>query len=138
MSVVLVLKGLAGQDGLAGRLEKLQGEWVLLQTADEKHTDRGDDSIRMHIDGNSVTMTFQGLKTQEGTLKLDPCRNGQIDMNLADGRVVKGKYELSGDGLTFCFDECGKSRPDALSPRNSQWLEKWKRAAKGRCTENRG
>jgi hypothetical protein len=67
MSVVLVLQGLAGQDGLAGGLEKLQGEWVLLQTADEKHTDRGDDSIRMHIDGNSVTMTFQGLKTHQSS-----------------------------------------------------------------------
>lgn len=113
-----------------GREDLLQGEWVLVETADAKRTDPGADSIRMIIQGKTMTMLFAGLETNRGTLVLDQTRK-TMDMTFANGRKVLGVFELTGDVLTICVAEAGNSRPGSLSPRGGQWREKWKRVQPG-------
>jgi hypothetical protein len=50
-----------------------------------------------------------------------------IDMKFANGRMVLGIYDLSGDVLTICVAEAGHHRPAGMIPRGSQWVERWKR-----------
>jgi uncharacterized protein (TIGR03067 family) len=115
--------------GTEKRPDNLHGEWVLVETADEKCPDRGHHSIRMVIKGNKVTMTFFGMTTNEGTIELGPGRGdlGIIDMKLGDGKLAAGAYRLDGNMLTICFDEAGKERPSNLTPKGTQWSEKWRR-----------
>lgn len=116
------------KDRLASELDKLQGEWVLVETADEKRTDQGDDSIRMAIDKKAVTMKFRGLTTNQGIIEIKLAESSTlIDMRLAEGKTCLGRYALDGDQLTFCFDRAGQKRPNSLTPEGTQWTEKWKR-----------
>jgi uncharacterized protein (TIGR03067 family) len=108
----------------------LQGEWVLVETADARRTDPGADSIRMIIQGETMTMFFAGTQTNRGTLVVDPSRK-TLDMTFANGRKVLAVFELSGDVLTLCVAEAGNSRPATLNPRGGQWREKWKRVPSG-------
>ena len=111
-------------------LAMLQGEWMLLETADAKRTDPGADTIRMVIKDQTVTMFFSGLETNRGNIALGATREiRSIDMKFANGRMVLGVYELSGDVLTVCVAEAGNHRPRSFIPRGGQWVEKWKRAA---------
>ena len=126
LSAGLFLPAQNARDNLA----MLQGEWVLLETADAKRTDPGADTIRMVIKDQTVTMFFSGLETNRGNIALGPTREiRSIDMKFANGRMVLGTYQLSGDVLTICVAEAGNQRPSNLIPRGSQWVEKWKRAA---------
>lgn len=109
-------------------LDKLKGEWVLVETADEKRPDRGDDSIRMVIEGKAITMKFHRLTTNQGTFEIKFFERATlIDMRLGEGTTWRGRYELDGDQLTLCFDEAGKKRPTSLAPKGTQWMEKWRR-----------
>jgi uncharacterized protein (TIGR03067 family) len=110
-------------------LAKFQGEWALLETADENRADRGDDGIRMIIQDNIVTMTFLGLITNRGTLAVGPMN--VIDMRFTNGQAVEGVYGTNGDALTICVAEPGKGRPSALAPKGPQWLERWQRLPSG-------
>ena len=111
------------------QLDELQGQWLLVETADTARVDRGDDSIRMTIKGNEIVTTFAGLTTNRGAFKAG-LLNGvtTIDMEFANGRAVQGIYQLDGDTLTICIDEADRGRPSTLAPSGTQWMEKWKRA----------
>jgi uncharacterized protein (TIGR03067 family) len=126
VSAVLVL---TFQQRASPELAKFQGEWALLETADESRADRGDDSIRMIIHGNNVTMTFLGLITNRGTLVVGPMN--VIDMRFSNGQVVEGLYGTDGAALTICVAAPGKGRPSALAPKGTQWLERWQRLPSG-------
>ena len=130
-SGVMVLSGLfLPAQNARDNLAMLQGEWVLLETADAKRTDPGADTIRMVIKDQTVTMFFSGLETNRGNIALGATREiRSIDMKFANGRMVLGVYELSGDVLTVCVAEAGNHRPRSFIPRGGQWVEKWKRAA---------
>jgi len=103
---------------------QLQGEWMLLETASETRSDRGDEAIRMSITGKAVVMKFRELLTNRGSVTLRP---GIIDLQFGDGQPVRGVYSLEGDILILCFAEPGQSRPISLTPRGTQWLERWQR-----------
>lgn len=112
----------------AKEVDKLRGEWVLVETADEKRADLGDDSIRMVIEGKVATLKFHGLTTNQGTIEIKFSKRATlIDMRLGEGTTWLGRYKLDGDQLTLCFDEAGKKRPTSLAPKGTQWIEKWKR-----------
>jgi uncharacterized protein (TIGR03067 family) len=114
------------------QLGRLQGEWSLVETADENRTDRGNDRIRMVIRGNEVTLGFGGLPTNQGTLEIGHLQQvGTIDLKFADGKSFKGVYELNAALLTICFDTSERGRPPSLLPRGTQWLEKWRRVNPG-------
>jgi uncharacterized protein (TIGR03067 family) len=109
-------------------LDRLQGEWTLLETADAKRVDRGADDIRMVITNRTITLLFGRLETNRGTMVIGQAKGARtIDMKFANGRTVLGLYELSGDVLTICVADAGNSRPERLAPTRRQWLEKWKR-----------
>jgi len=110
------------------RPDNLRGEWLLLETVDEKRTDRGDDQIRMVVSGNQVTLAFHGKATNEGKFELGE-RDGStiIDMKFRNGLALVGILKLEGDTLTVCFDKATRPRPSGLLPTGSQWQEKWKR-----------
>lgn len=106
----------------------LQGEWVLIETADEKRADRGHDSIRMVIRDGAVVLKIADLITNEGTIKIGMMDGKQaIDMHLANGKDVVGIFDLKGDTLIICVDDSANRRPQTLTPKGTQWAEKWKR-----------
>jgi uncharacterized protein (TIGR03067 family) len=108
-------------------LAALQGEWVLLETADARRTDRGDDAIRMTIRDEAITLTFHGTVNNEGSIDVGGTDVRRcIDLRLDTG-VSRGVYEIDGDFLTVCIDEPGKARPTTLTPTGTQWRERWKR-----------
>jgi uncharacterized protein (TIGR03067 family) len=125
-----LIVGTALLAGSPGDLNNLQGEWILLASADENRPERGDDSIRMVIKNQTMTMLFAGLETNRGTFFLGRAKTaGNIDMTFGNGKSVLGIYELTGDILTICVAEAGNCRPVSLAPKGSQWQEKWKRVA---------
>ena len=108
--------------------DALQGEWVLLETADQHRTDRGGDSIRMLIRGNEITLSFGEVATNRGTFTVGVANRVKvIDFKFANGRSVQGIYELRGEILTMCVDDAAKGRPNTFLPHGTQWVEKWKR-----------
>jgi uncharacterized protein (TIGR03067 family) len=126
LSASLFLPLQAGED--RADLDRLQGQWTLLQTADAKHVDSGADDIRMVITNKTITMLFGRLETNWGTMVLGQANGAKtIDMRFGNGRTVLGIYELAGDMLTICVADAGNSRPERLAPTRRQWLEKWKR-----------
>jgi len=107
-------------------LSDLQGEWVLLGTADAHRPEVGSVNIRMVIKGTQVTTTFFGKVTNEGTVTLGAGK--ALDMHFDNGAVVQGVYELRDNVLTMCFADAGQTRPTSLAPTGAQWVETWKRA----------
>lgn len=131
-ALVVLLAGLLTFDDLKERLanevDKLQGEWVLVETANEKRTEQGDDTIRMVIDKKAVTLKFRGLTTNHGIVEIKLIESATlIDMRLGEGKTWLGRYALEGDRLTFCFDQAGRKRPNGMVPEATQWTEKWRR-----------
>lgn len=110
-------------------IDKLQGEWVLIETADEQRPDRGDPNSRMVISGKTVTLKFHELTMNSGSFEVGFSRKARsINMKLGEEtKTWLGIYELHGDYLTICFDQPGKGRPTSLMPKGTQWAEKWKR-----------
>src|SRR4051794_21563180 len=90
-------------------LAQLQGEWVLLGTADAHRPEVGSPNIRMVIKGTQVTMTFFGKVTNEGTVTLGPGK--ALDMHFDNGTAVQGVHVLRDDVLTMCFADAGQARP---------------------------
>jgi uncharacterized protein (TIGR03067 family) len=109
--------------------DDLRGEWQLVSTHDEKHTDAGSEQIRMIVaaDGR-VVFRFGDRTTNRGVLVM---RSGGtvrcLDENLAGGKTVLGVCARDGDDLVICFDEAGKRRPAGLTPHGTQWAERWRR-----------
>jgi len=131
-AALLVLSALLFPSMQAGEeradLDRLQGQWTLVETADAQRVDRGADDIRMVITNKTITMLFGRLETNRGTLVIGQAKGfGTIDMKFANDRTVLGIYELAGDVLTICVADAGNSRPERLAPTRRQWLEKWKR-----------
>jgi uncharacterized protein (TIGR03067 family) len=114
---------------LAAETEGLRGEWRLVSTQDEKHTDRGSEHIRMVVQGDArVVFQVGDRTTNHGILQFS--RDGKekcLDEELASGKTVRGVYERDEDDLVICFDEAGKPRPAGLTPRGTQWVERWRR-----------
>jgi uncharacterized protein (TIGR03067 family) len=114
---------------LTAEAESLRGEWRLVCTQDEKHTDRGSEQIRMVVQADAqVVFQFGARTTKQGTLKVS--QSGKLkclDEVLGGGQAVRGVYQLDGDDLVICFDDAGKPRPAGMTPRGSQWVEQWRR-----------
>lgn len=107
--------------------DPLQGEWTLLETADQHRRDRGDEQIRMLLRGHEVTLMFGELRTNHGTFVLGASNVLKtIDFKLANGRTVLGIYEIERGVLTICADDAANGRPVTLAPQGKQWVEKWK------------
>ncbi|GEM_PF-3318629 len=114
------------RDRTPAPLAALQGDWALLETADQHRTDRGDDKIRMLITGKDVAMTFGELTTNRGTVAVGTVHGQKtIDIKFANGRAVLGIYELEHGTLTICVDDAAKGRPNTFAPQGTQWMEKW-------------
>lgn len=107
----------------------LRGEWRLVATQDEKHTDAGSEQIRMIVQADGrVVIQFGDRTTNRGALQVGPAgKVCWLDERLAGGKTVLGVYERDGDDLVICFDEAGKARPAGLTPRGTQWVERWRR-----------
>jgi len=126
LSTTLFLPLQAGEE--RADLDRLQGEWMLVETADAKRVDPGADSIRMVITDKTITMLFGRVETNRGTIVIGRAKSfSTIDMKFANGRTVVGIYEVAGNLLTICVADAGNSRPERLAPTRRQWLEKWKR-----------
>jgi uncharacterized protein (TIGR03067 family) len=117
-------------DAVPPQARALEGEWVLLETSDEKRVDPGDDNIRMLIKGSDVTMKFVELTTNRGTVHVgDAKRVTTLAMKFNNGKAVHGVYRIRGDVLIICVEDVGNARPDGATPKGTQWAEKWKRAS---------
>jgi uncharacterized protein (TIGR03067 family) len=110
---------------------RLQGEWLLVETADENGPDRGNRHLRLEIRGAKVTMKFQEVVTNRGRLALSSTDSlPAVEMRFGAQQPIRGVYLLDGEYLLFCFAEPGKPRPTSLTPTGSQWQEKWRRVRK--------
>jgi len=108
-------------------LDPLQGEWSLLETADQHRSDRASAEIRMRITGERVTMMFGEVTTNQGTIVLGASNVLKtIDFKLANGRAVLGIYRIEREVLTICADDAANGRPVTFAPQGKQWVEKWK------------
>jgi uncharacterized protein (TIGR03067 family) len=124
----LSLPALGGNMPAAREHNKLQGEWMLAETADEHRADRGDDNLRMEITGRVVVLKFHGNQTNRGTCTAFPSDGfPAVDLRLGKGQPIPGIYALEGDVLIFCYDVPGKPRPQNLTPTGTQWRETWRR-----------
>lgn len=114
---------------------KLQGEWVLLSTADDRRVSPGSKDCKMVIGADGRVALKLGIRTtNRGTIKLR--RGGKanlVDLKLATGLFL-GVYELKGDEVVICFAEAGKPRPAGLKPKGTHWVERWRRAKPGAVT----
>jgi len=107
----------------------LQGEWVLLETSDEKRVDPGDDNIRMLIKGSDVTMKFAKMTTNRGTVEVGDAKGAKtIARKFSNGKAVHGVYETRDKELILCVDDVNNARPSAMTPKGTQWVEKWAKA----------
>src|SRR5262249_25761257 len=66
LSTPLSLRLQAGEEG--ADVDRLRGEWALVETADTHCVDPGADSIRMVITTKTITMLFGRLETNRGTM----------------------------------------------------------------------
>jgi len=132
-TLMAILTGLLLSARVLGQADeemmRLRGTWYLLSTADERRTDPGSLQSRMEVGaGGHITFKSDHTVTNQGKITLGSA--GQlrtIDLKLTDGRTLLGVYEVTGDELTVCFAEAGKSRPGELRPKGTQWAERWKR-----------
>lgn len=102
-----------------------QGEWALVQTADEKRAAQADGLVHMFVCGNTVTLKMMTQVMNTGTLKVGPFKT--IDMTLSNGVAVHGTYCIQGDTLVLCVDDARRERPHSLVPTGPQWSEFWRR-----------
>ncbi len=104
----------------------LHGEWQLVSTRDEKHTEAGCKQSRMLVmsDGTVIFRVADRVMNQ-AAVRLG--KLGSLDLTLADGKMLRALYEQKGDELTICFAEAGQDRPAGISPKGLQWAETWKR-----------
>jgi uncharacterized protein (TIGR03067 family) len=108
---------------------KLQGEWVLLLTADEKRISPGCADCKMVVSANGrVELKLGDRTTNRGTITLTRAgKDNLVDLKLTTGLFL-GVHELKGDDLVICFSEAGAPRPAGMKPRGKQWAEHWRRA----------
>ena len=124
-----LVAGACAQDGASQKAQPLRGEWKLVSTQDEKHTDPGCGRSRMivQVDGR-VVFQMAGRTMNQGALTFGTAdKLKSLDLKLPDGQTLLGVYEEKGDDLVICFAEAGKDRPAATTPQGTQWSEKWKR-----------
>jgi uncharacterized protein (TIGR03067 family) len=108
---------------------KLQGEWVLVLTADEKRVSSGCADCKMVVSANGrVELMLGDRTTNRGTITLTRAgKDNLVDLKLTTGLFL-GMHELKGDELVICFSEAGAPRPAGMKPRGKQWAEHWRRA----------
>ena len=117
------------QNDAGRKAEPLQGEWKLVSTQDEKHTDPGCGKSRMIVQADGrVVFRLAGRTMNQGALTFGTSgKLTLLDLKLPDGLTLLGVYEEKGDELVICFAEAGRDRPAATTPQGTQWAEKWKR-----------
>lgn len=82
----------------------------------------------MTIAGKSITLTFHGRITNQGTIAVRTALDGKyVNLRVGDDQFWPGRYELDGDHLRLCFDEAGKGKPKSVAPEGTQWAEHWRR-----------
>jgi uncharacterized protein (TIGR03067 family) len=129
IAVALLAPEARPQTDAGRKAQPLRGEWKLVSTQDEKHTDPGCGKSRMIVqtDGR-VVFRLAGRTTNQGALTFGTSgKLTSVDLKLPDGQTLLGVYEEKGDELVICFAEAGKDRPAATTPQGTQWAEKWKR-----------
>ena len=116
-------------DDAAGKPEPVQGEWQLVSTQEEKHSDPGCDQSRMIVQANGgVVFQLAGQTLSQGTVEFGTSgKLRSLDLKPAGGQTLLAVYELKGDDLMICFAEAGKERPTGTNPKGTQWAETWKR-----------
>jgi uncharacterized protein (TIGR03067 family) len=94
----------------------LQGTWEAA---------KGDEKMKMVIDGDKFTLEFQG-KTASGTFTIDPAKKpmamdllikkgSDAESQKFEGKTAKAIYEFDGAKLKWCANEPGKDeRPNAF------------------------
>jgi uncharacterized protein (TIGR03067 family) len=108
---------------------KLQGEWMLLRTADEKRVSPGCADCKMVVSASGRVELMLGVRTtNRGTITLSRTgKDNLVDLKLTTGLFL-GMHELKGDDLVICFSAAGAPRPAGMKPRGKQWVEHWRRA----------
>jgi uncharacterized protein (TIGR03067 family) len=128
-AALFLAAGACPQSGESQKTGPLQGEWKLVSTQDEKHTDAGCDNSRMIVEADGrVVFRLAGRTMNHGALTFGTAgKLKSLDLKLADDQTLLGVYEEKDDELIICFAEAGKDRPAATTPQGTQWAEKWKR-----------
>jgi uncharacterized protein (TIGR03067 family) len=105
----------AKADAIQKELAKLQGTWQLLSAETDGKLAPGEQmkKIRVVIKDNAHTVYFGDKALAEKVhFEIDPTKKPKTtDDTLADGRVIRGIYELDGDNLRSCVAAIGKERP---------------------------
>jgi uncharacterized protein (TIGR03067 family) len=117
------------QKEAGGKADPILGEWKLVSTQDERHTDAGCEQSRMTVRaGGEVVFTLAGRATNRGAFTFATSDKVKcLDLKLADGQTLLAVFERQGDELVICFAEAGQRRPTGTAPKGAQWGEKWHR-----------
>jgi uncharacterized protein (TIGR03067 family) len=127
----------AKADAIKKELAKLQGTWQLLSAETDGKLAPAEQvkKIRVVIKENSHTVYFGDKPLAEKVrFEIDPTKKPKTtDDTLADGRVIRGIYELDGDTLRSCVAAIGKERPTEFSAKagTGQTLRVFRRMATG-------
>src|SRR5262245_23838733 len=113
---LLVGPGLA--DDAKKDQEKMAGEWTMEsgERNGEKLPDEIVKTLKRVVKGNEHTVLRDGETVAKGKVKLDAAKKPkEIDISLsggeADGKLIKGIYELDGDTLKICYGMPDGDRP---------------------------
>jgi uncharacterized protein (TIGR03067 family) len=105
----------AGEDAAKEELARLQGTWQLVaaETDGKKAAEENVKQIRVVIRGGKHSVQFgEKVIAKEVPFTIDPTkRPREVTDSLADGRTIRGIYELDGDTLRSCVAAVGKDRP---------------------------
>jgi uncharacterized protein (TIGR03067 family) len=110
-------------DVVRKELARLQGTWRLV-AADVEGTKTPPEKIekmKVVIEGNHYTLHFGGhILAKDIEFQIDAAKSPKaLDDLLADGKVIRGIYQLDGDTLYSCVAEVGKERPTEFVARPS-------------------
>ena len=140
---MVALSGVVGaeppSDAVKKELARLEGEWAMVsgerdgQTLPEEYVKTG---TRVAKDGVS-TVTIAGMVVMKSKYTIDPTKKPKaVDFEAtegeAEGKKIRGIYELDGDTVKFCVAAPDKDRPTEFTAKEgSGWtLSVWRRAKK--------
>jgi len=117
--VLYAAAGTADTDAVKQELKKFEGSWAIVSAVKggEKAEKEKIKSIRVFLKGNTYKIQVDGKDIDEGTFKVDPTKTPKwldIMSAKAEGKVMRGVYELKGDTYTLCTSGFDEERPTAL------------------------